>query len=241
MEMMLRMALIAAIFCAAVPAWSQTQPGTPATPPPQHIPGQTGAKAPEATPADKPAEKLDPAKEAAIRHLMDITETSKLGENMNAAVIRQVHDFISQALPQEQVPKFMDTFSQKYTASAPTGPVTDAMVPIYARNFTMEEIQQLTKFYESPLGQHLVKVMPKVVGESQAAGARIDQPLAVAALRSMETDYPQIKQMLPAERPAPASDAAPAAPANGAATAPPRLSPAPSTTPSTTPATPPQK
>ena len=239
--MMLRMALIAAIFCAAAPAWSQTQPGTPATPPPQHIPGQTGAKAPEATPADKPAEKLDPAKEAAIRHLMDITETSKLGENMNAAVIRQVHDFISQALPQDQVPKFMDTFSQKYTASAPTGPVTDAMVPIYARNFTMEEIQQLTKFYESPLGQHLVKVMPKVVGESQAAGARIDQPLAVAALRSMETDYPQIKQMLPAERSAPASDAAPAMPANGPATAPPRLSPAPSITPSTTPATPPQK
>src|SRR6202041_3652841 len=218
MEMKLRMALIAAILCTAAPAWSQTQPGTAATPPPQHIPGQTGAKAPEAA----PPEKLDPAKEAAIRHLMDITETSKLGENMNAAVIRQVRDFISQALPQDQVPKFMDTFSQKYTASAPTGPVTDAMVPIYARNFTMEEIQQLTKFYESPLGQHLVKVMPKVVGESQAAGARIDQPLAVAALRSIETDSPQIKQMLPAERPAPASDAAPATPANGAATAPPR-------------------
>jgi len=237
--MKLRMALIAAILCTAAPAWSQTQPGTAATPPPQHIPGQTGAKAPEAA----PAEKLDPAKEAAIRHLMDITETSKLGENMNAAVIRQVRDFISQALPQDQVPKFMDTFSQKYTASAPTGPVIDAMVPIYARNFTMEEIQQLAKFYESPLGQHLVKVMPRVVGESQAAGARIDQPLAVAALRSMETDYPQIKQMLPAERPAPASDPSPSAPANGAGSAPPRLSPAPSTAPATTPApaTPPQK
>jgi hypothetical protein len=238
--MKLRMALITAILCIAAPAWSQTQPGTAATPPPQHIPGQTGAKAPEAAPAEKPAEKLDPAKEAAIRHLMDVTETSKMGENMNAAVIRQVHDFISQALPQDQVAKFMDTFSQKYTASAPTGPVTDAMVPIYARNFTMEEIQELTKFYESPLGQHLVKVMPRVVGESQAAGARIDQPLAVAALRSMETDYPQIKQMLPAERPAPA-EAAPAAPANGASSAPPRLSPAPSTAPATTPASPPQK
>ena len=235
--MKLRMVLITAILSTAAPAWSQIQPGTAATPP-QHIPGQTGTKAPEAA-TDKPAEKLDPAKEAAIRHLMDITETSKLGENMNGAVIRQVHDFISQALPQDQVPKFMDTFSQKYTASAPTGPVTDAMVPIYARNFTKEEIQELTKFYESPLGQHLVKVMPKVVGESQAAGARIDQPLAVAALRSMETDYPQIKQMLPAERPAPASDAAPSAPGSGAASAPPRLSPAPSTSP--TPATPPQK
>ena len=42
--MKLRMALITAIFCAAAPAWSQTQPGTPATPAPQHIPGQTGGK-----------------------------------------------------------------------------------------------------------------------------------------------------------------------------------------------------
>src|SRR5271155_94545 len=49
MEMKLGMALITAIFCAAAPAWSQTQPGTPATTAPQHIPGQTaGAKAPEA-------------------------------------------------------------------------------------------------------------------------------------------------------------------------------------------------
>jgi hypothetical protein len=235
------MALITAILCTTAPAWSQTQPGTAATPPPQHLPGQTGAKAPEAGPTDKPAEKLDPAKDAAIRRLMEVTETSKLGENMNAAVVRQVHEFISQALPQDQVPKFMDTFSQKYTASAPTGPVTDAMVPIYARSFTMEEIQQLTKFYESPVGQHYVKSMPTVIGESQAAGARIDQPLAVAALRSMQTDYPQIKQMLPAERPAPPSDAPPSTPANGASSAPPRLSPAPSPTPSTTPATPPQK
>src|ERR1700721_2579860 len=136
MEMKLRMALIAAILCTAAPAWSQTQPGTAATPP-QHIPGQTGAKAPEAAPAEKPAEKLDPAKEAAIRHLMDITETSKLGENMNAAITRQVHDVMGRAIPQDQLPKFMETFSQKFAVAAPSSAVTDSMVPVYAKNFTM--------------------------------------------------------------------------------------------------------
>src|SRR3984957_14503605 len=84
MEMKLRMALIAAILCTAAPAWSQTQPGTAATPPPQHIPGQTGAKAPEAAPAEKPAEKLDPAKEAGGWHLMEITAKTKIGGKKKA-------------------------------------------------------------------------------------------------------------------------------------------------------------
>ena len=201
--LVLLMALIAAILCTAAPAWSQTQPGTAATPPPQHIPGQTGAKAPEAAPAEKPAEKLDPAKEAAIRHLMDITETSKMGDGLNAAITRQVHDVMGRAIPQDQLPKFMDTFSQKFTVSAPPSAVTDSMVPIYAKNFTMEDIQGLIKFYESP--------------QSQTAGAAIDQKAAISTLRSMSSDYPQLKQMLPPDPSAPATEPAPSSlsPATG--------------------------
>ena len=71
--MKLRNALIAAILFVAGPAMAQTQPGTAAPPAAQHTPG---TKAPAA--ASTPADKLDPAKETAIRHLMDITETSKM-------------------------------------------------------------------------------------------------------------------------------------------------------------------
>jgi hypothetical protein len=240
--MKLRTTFIAALLLIAGPTMAQTQPGTAAPPPPQHTPGQPGVKAATPPATDKPAEKLDPAKETAIRHLMDITETSKMGGNLNTAITKQVHDVMGRAIPAEQLPKFMETFSEKYTLKAPPSAVTDAMVPIYARNFTMEEIQGLTKFYETPLGQHVVKAMPQVVGESQAAGAQIDQPVAIATLRSMETEYPQLKQMLPPDPSAPASDASPSSPAPAPQPAP---KPAPSTTPpSTTPpaaTTPPQK
>src|SRR5579862_1780382 len=143
--MKLRTALIAAILCVAGPAMAQTQPGT--TAPPAHTPG-TKAPAAASAPADKPAEKLDPAKETAIRHLMDITETSKMGDNLNAAITRQVHEVMGKAIPQDQLPKFMDTFSQKFAVAAPSSAVTDSMVPVYAKNFTMEDIQGLIKFYE---------------------------------------------------------------------------------------------
>jgi uncharacterized protein len=224
--MKIRTALIAALLCIAGPAMAQTQPGTtaPASAPAQHTPG---TKAPAPAPADKPVEKLDPAKEAAIRHLMDITETSKMGDGLNAAITRQVHDVMGRAIPQDQLPKFMDTFSQKFTVSAPSSAVTDSMVPIYAKNFTMEDIQGLIKFYESPLGQQVVKVMPGVVQQSQTAGAAIDQKAAISTLRSMTTDYPQLKQMLPPDPSAPASEPAPSSLSPATGTSAPQTAPPP--------------
>ena len=231
--MKLRTALIAAILCVAGPAMAQTQPGT--TAPPAHTPG-TKAPAAASAPPDKPAEKLDAAKETAIRHLMDITETSKMGDNLNAAITRQVHEVMGKAIPQDQLPKFMDTFSQKFAVAAPSSAVTDSMVPVYAKNFTMEDIQGLIKFYESPLGQQVVKVMPGVVQQSQASGLAIDQKAAISTLRSMSEEYPQLKQMLPPDPSAP-PEPAPSTLSPAPGTAAPQSAPAPKPAPST----PPQK
>jgi hypothetical protein len=65
--------------------------------------------------------------------------------------------------------------------------------------------------------------LPQVSQESQLAGVQLDQPIAIETLRSMETEYPQLKQMLPPDPSAPPSDASPSA-------APPNSTP-PSTTP----------
>lgn len=230
--MKLRTALIAALFCISGPVMAQTQPSTPA--PSAAAPARHAPETKAATTADKP---LDPAKEAAIRHLMDITETAKMGDGLRAAITARVRDGMSRAIPPEQLTKFMDSFSQKFTTNAPSGAVIDAMIPIYAKAFTLEEIQGLTKFYESPLGQHVVKALPDVVQQSQNAGVQIDQPIAIATLRGMSDEYPQLKQMLPPDPAAPASEPAPSAtpPAAGAPAPPTPPAPAPKPAPSTTP------
>ena len=94
----------------------------------------------------------------------------------------------------------------------------------------MEDIQGMTKFYESPLGQRMVKEMPDVSRESQTAGMQMDQKVAMDVLRSMSAEYPQLKQMLPPDpsKPAPAHIAAPSlAPAPGARRTPPATPPPP--------------
>lgn len=193
---------------ATQPKPAQHQPGTPAPAAPAHAPGQTA----KASPGDS-ADKVDPAKEAAIRHLMDITETAKLGDNIATYLTGQIRDGVSHTIAPENLSKFMDTFSQRFTATSPGAAVTDAMVPIYANAFSMEDIQSLIQFYESPLGQRMVKALPEVVQKSQATGVEIEQTSALKILRGMSDDYPELKQVLPPENapPAPGGNAAPPA------------------------------
>jgi hypothetical protein len=221
-------ALIAGPVLAQTPAPAPHQPGVL---PPSRLTNPAGTD-----PSQPPAlEKPDPAKEAAIRHLMDITQTSKLGENITGAITAQVRQVMGRSIQKpEDLQKFMDAFSQKFNAEAPPSAVTDAEIPVYSHYFSMEDIQGLIKFYESPLGQRVVKTLPQVAQQTQQAGVQLDQKAALDVLRSMSTDYPELKQLLPPEQgaaptPGPGPGAgpslsprpAPSAPAPAAPPAPP--------------------
>ncbi|MGA8222854.1 MAG: DUF2059 domain-containing protein [Candidatus Acidiferrales bacterium] len=228
--MKLQCALIFALIFSAGPALAQTSsrdmkggisqpqptaqhdPATPATPAQQAAGAKPEAKATE-------AEKVDPAKEAAIRHLLEVTDASKMTDTVSNGITQQVHKVMSQAISPDRLQKFMETFNQKFSVAAPSSAVTDAVVPLYARNFSMEDIQGLIKFFESPLGQRMVKTLPEVEQQAQVVGMRIDETAAIGVLRGMTDEYAELKRLLPPDRSAP--EAAPAT------TPAPAISPAP--------------
>jgi len=217
--MKLQSALILTVLSIACPAMAQTssrdmkggtpvqhQPGTPAKP------AEPATAAPSAAPAP---EKADPAKLAAIRHLMEITATSKMGDNITNGITSQVHSVMGRAIPADRLQKFMESFSQKFSQAAPASAVNDNTAAVYARHFSMEDIQGLTKFYESPLGQRVLKSLPEAQEEAYSSGQQMDQQAAMQILRGMSDEYTELKQMLPPD-PAkpelkPAGAAAPAA------------------------------
>ena len=225
--MRIRVALIAVALLAASALSAQT-PSTSAPPKaPAHQPGVPAQSASSSSQTQKPATpapagKPDPAKDAAIRHLLDITETSKLGDSINQYVTDQVHQALSQAMPPERVTKLMSSFTQKMAVDAPASAVMDASVAVYARSFSMEDIQGLIQFYESPLGQRVVKALPRAAKESQDLGVQMQEKGAMTVLQGLSTDYPELKQMLrppdagsdagPGPQKAPAPQAAPAQP-----------------------------
>jgi hypothetical protein len=201
--MNLKAATLAAALCIASPLLAQTPPTTPATKPPVHQPGVTAPRPAPSTSSTDPAasaEKVDPAKDAAIRHLMDLTGTNRTGDEINSYITKQVHDGLSQALQPERLAKFMQDFSAKFETAAPASTVTDAVVPIYAKAFSMEDIQGLIQFYESPLGQRVVRALPQVAQNSQRTGVQIEQKGALTVLQDMSSEYPELKQMLAPEQ-----------------------------------------
>jgi uncharacterized protein len=201
--MKVRFAIIAAVVFCAGPALAQQTPA-PANPPVHYKPGvaapsaeQPAEAAPKpATPEPAPVQ-VDPAKEKAIRHLMDITGTSKLGNNMTEVVSLQVKNAMSRKLTGDRLDKFMTDFNQKLNTRAPSNEVADAQVPIYAQHFSLEELQGMIQFYESPVGQEMVKTLPEVLQESQRTGAEIERKAALDTLQDMSNDYPELKSMLP--------------------------------------------
>lgn len=235
--MKLQSALILAALSISCPAMAQTSSrdmkgGTPT----QQQPGAT-TKPPQlaATPA-KPAgepEKADPTKLAAIHHLMDITSTSKMGDSITSGITSQVHSVMGRAIPAERLQKFMETFSQKFSEAAPASAVNDNTAAIFASHFSMEDIQGLTKFYESPLGQRVLKSLPEAQEEAYSTGQKMDQQAAMQILRGMSDEYTELKQMLPPDpsKPEPKPAGAPSSTTPSAAGSAPATKPAPAPAP----------
>lgn len=109
----------------------------------------------------------------------------------------QIRQAVSQKMPADRAQKFMVDFDAKFRASAPPDQVINAVIPYYSKTFTMDEIQGLIKFYESPLGQKVVQSMPQVSQDSQQAGFNLERQAALNTLQGMTTDYPEITPLLP--------------------------------------------
>lgn len=50
------------------------------------------------------------------------------------------------------------------------------IAPLYARNYTVAELKELTTFYRTPLGRKMMALSPRLSAESMAIGQRIVAP-----------------------------------------------------------------
>jgi uncharacterized protein len=225
--MKLKLALTTALLLAALPVMAQAPS---AAPKPAPAPAPAGGSAP---PAQAPlSTNVDPTKATAIRHLMEVTGSAKLGDQIGTFITGQVRQAVSQGIqPADRLQKFMDEFNKNFTTHFKPSQIDDNAVSIYANNLSLEDIQDITKFYESPVGQRMIKALPMIVQQSQNSGVQIAQQAAMETLRSMSTEYPELKTMLPQENPSIAPTPGPGQAPSGNPNQP-RLTPIPQGTPS---------
>jgi hypothetical protein len=117
------------------------------------------------------APNIDPAKEADIRLLLDIVGTKALVAQTMEAMEKTIKPVLINALPPgEYREKVVALFFAKFHARADSQALLELPVPLYDQNLSHQEVKGLVQFYQSPLGQKAVSVMPKLTSELQQEG-----------------------------------------------------------------------
>lgn len=113
-----------------------------------------------ATPAEGPPSPTD-VRLASARSLIEATG----GNRMATQIMQTLLTSIKKTHP--DVPA---AFWAQLEAEIKPDEFVELAIPIYAKHLTVEEMQQLQAFYESPLGQRLLQALPAIMQESMETG-----------------------------------------------------------------------
>jgi uncharacterized protein len=147
--------------------------------------------------AAKPAQKVDPAKDAAIRKLFDVQGTRKAMEEVIAGISANMKPTLAQSLPPgDYQGKLIDLFFQKFQSKVKVDDLIEVSIPVYDKYFSKEDITGLIAFYQTPLGQKMNSVLPKVIIETQTAAAAIGQELGRQSMLEVLAEHPELAKAL---------------------------------------------
>src|SRR5579872_3455919 len=170
--------------------YAQTQGGPP-KPAPEH-----GIDHPAPNAAAQPP-KIDPAKAADIRQLMDVAEVTSLMSQMMETMGDNIKPAMTNALPTgDYREKLIDLFIAKFKSKADMQQLLNLIAPLYDKYLSDEEIKGLIQFYQTPLGKKTVKVMPQVMVEAQQAGRKWGEALGRQSMIDVLSEHPELEKAM---------------------------------------------
>jgi uncharacterized protein len=167
---------------------------------------QNQAPAQGAPAAPVAAAPVDPAKQAAIKDLLDAIDAQKLvGAIGNSAQMQSkqlvpaiLSDALSEnktlndkqkqaavpALQKNAVPKLVDSAGQVFATDGFRKDAMQAQYDAYAKYYTTDEIKDLTTFYKSPTGRKFIQVQDQVGRDVVNGLMQKYMPQAIKATRT---------------------------------------------------------
>jgi uncharacterized protein len=176
------------LFClfqlGSIPAFAQSAPA-PQNPPAKTEPAQAGDK------------KINPAKEADIRKLLELTGATTTMETTMQSMEKSIKPMLANSLPPGDYREtLINLFFEKFHAKMDTQKLIDLAVPLYDKYYTAEDIKGLIQFYQTPLGRKTVKALPSLMGELTEAGQKMGQDFARQSMMEVMAEHPELEKAL---------------------------------------------
>lgn len=117
------------------------------------------------------------AKDKKIKEMLELTGAGKLGVQVAQQMLSSFQQQF-QSVPAE--------FWEKMKASVNSDEIVNMTIPVYAKYYTEEDVDQLIAFYKTPVGRKVVSVTPQIVQESMLLGREWGQKLGEKILSEMK-------------------------------------------------------
>ena len=124
------------------------------------------------------AQSASPDQMTAARELVAAMRATDQFKAIFPVLMQQLKPGIVQGRPEVErdydtmIPAMLEIFNAR------SGEIVESMAAIYARNFTVDEMQQVISFYRTPIDQKLLDKLPVIFQESVAAGNKFGQAVA---------------------------------------------------------------
>jgi hypothetical protein len=190
-----------AVVCLALFGASQVQAAGQAV---QSSPAQQTAVQQAAPPriavnVSPPQSTVDPAKEADIRRLLDLMGVKALTMQVMNQMSTGLRPTMTQALPPgEYRAQLVDLFFEKFNSKINVDALLDLVIPVYDKYLSDDDIKGLIQFYQTPLGQKAISVLPKLTSESQAQGGILGQKIGRESMTEVLAEHPELARALQA-------------------------------------------
>lgn len=117
------------------------------------------------------------SKEKKIKEILELVGSGKIGVQVAQQMLTHF---------QEQFKSVPAEFWEKMKANINADEINNISVPVYAKYYTEEDLDQLITFYKTPIGRKLIAVTPQIVQESMQLGREWGQKLGEKILSEMK-------------------------------------------------------
>jgi len=172
-------------FVGARSVHAQDQAAPAAAPP---------AAASQAAPAAAP---IDPAKAADIQRLIEVAGMKDLLTQTMGSMEANIRPNLEGSLPPgEYRARLIDLFFEKFRAKLTIQDFLDMAAAAYDKYLTDDDIKGLIQFYQTPLGQKTLTILPKLTLELQSEGMKKGEEAGRDAMNEVLTEHPDLAKAL---------------------------------------------
>src|ERR1700759_1773517 len=131
---------------------------------------------------------VDPAALEQAKVFLEKSGSAALAQQVTGAILNAQKAALEQANPGKtaEINEMLGLMQAEFIKQLP--PMIDAIAALYAEHFSIEELSQISAFYDSPVGRKMVKEMPVILSETMPVARSFGKKFALGVISKLQPD-----------------------------------------------------